>query len=240
MPSYADLLDENDRWALVDYIMSLRVPPKPVAYSKNPIKAGRQLADKYGCRGCHVLDDGKGGNVGPDLRVSAQKLGTEWVKKFLEDPREYGKIYFWRTARMPDLRLEKKEIEVAASYLAAMGKKKGALSPVDPSTFPADRVAEGKTLFVIRCTDCHTLGGVVEIPRIKWQGPDLIHVAERIDYDWAKKWILDPSKVDPLTKMTVPGLTPEQVESVRMFVWKESIACTKGESNACRTPHAQR
>jgi cytochrome c oxidase cbb3-type subunit 2 len=225
MPAYADLLEENDRWALVDYIMSLRVAPKPPSYAKNPIKAGRQLADKYGCRGCHVLDDGKGGNVGPDLRVSAQKLGADWVKSFLDAPRDYGKIYPWRSARMPDLKLEQAEIEVAARYLGAMSKRRGTeLARFDPSAFPAERVEEGKNLYVIRCAECHTLGNVIETPLIKQQGPDLIRVAKRIDFDWAKKWILDPTKIDPATKMTVPGLTPEQVDSVRMFLWKSSAA----------------
>ena len=45
--------------------------------------------------------------------------------------------------------------------------------------------------------------------------------------DWAARWILDPRKIDPKTKMTVPGITPEQVEAVRMFVWKASIEASK-------------
>jgi hypothetical protein len=47
-------------------------------------------------------------------------------------------------------------------------------------------------------------------------------------YDWAHPWILDPKKLDASTKMTVPGLTPEQVEAVRMFVWKTSLEAKKG------------
>lgn len=229
MPSYGDLLDENDRWALVDYIKSLEVAPQPIQWPKDPIKAGRTLASKFGCRGCHVLDDGKGGNVGPDLRVSAKKLGAAWVKTFLDAPREYGKIYPWRQARMPDLALDEKEVEVATNYLMAMGKRKSShIDVVDVSAFPAARVEEGKNLFIIRCTECHTLGNVIETPLFKQQGPDLIKVADRIHYDWADKWILDPKKMDPSTKMTVPGLTAEQVESVRMFVWKASLEAKKG------------
>jgi mono/diheme cytochrome c family protein len=229
MPSFGDLLDETDRWALVDYIMSLRVKPAPVQWPKDPIKAGRMLADKFGCRGCHVLDDGKGGNVGPDLRISSKKLGAAWVKTFLHAPREYGKIYPWRTSRMPDLALDEKEIEVAGNYLAAMSKRKSqVLEGVDPAAFPAAKLEEGKNLFVIRCTECHTLGEVIVTPPFKQQGPDLIKVADRIHYDWADKWILDPKKLDPATKMTVPGLTPEQVEAVRMFVWKTSLEAKRG------------
>ena len=31
------------------------------------------------------------------------------------------------------------------------------------------------------------------------------------------------NQIDPKTRMTNAGITPEQVEAVRMFVWKTSI-----------------
>ncbi|MEW6777219.1 MAG: c-type cytochrome, partial [Bdellovibrionota bacterium] len=62
-----------DQWALVDYVLSLGAPAAPKPFPADPIQAGRLLASKYSCRGCHVLDDGKGGDAGPDLRISGQK-----------------------------------------------------------------------------------------------------------------------------------------------------------------------
>ncbi|HUJ27402.1 MAG TPA: c-type cytochrome, partial [Myxococcales bacterium] len=91
------------------------------------------------------------------------------------------------------------------------------------ASLPQKQVDEGQLLFMLRCTECHNLGHVIETPPIKQQGPDLINVAGRVDYDWARKWILDPQKVYPGTKMTVPGLTQEQVDAVRAFVWKASM-----------------
>jgi cbb3-type cytochrome oxidase cytochrome c subunit len=58
---------------------------------------------------------------------------------------------------------------------------------------------------------------------VKQQGPDLIHVTERVDFEWALGWILDPRRIDPKTRMTVPNITREQAESVRMFVWKTAL-----------------
>ena len=55
------------------------------------------------------------------------------------------------------------------------------------------------------------------------EGADLINVAQRIDYAWAKDWILDPKKIDPKTRMIMPGITPDDVEKVRMFLWKTSM-----------------
>jgi cytochrome c oxidase cbb3-type subunit 2 len=224
MPSFASQIQGADRWALVDYVRSLRVAPPPAARPSDPILAGRQVAEKYSCRGCHVLDDGHGGDVGPDLRVSGQKLGSDWVRTFLKDPRAWGRIYFWRPQRMPRLALTDEEVDVLARYLATMGRRRDApVTPPDPTTFPQAKLDLGKNIFLLRCTECHTLDHVIETPLAKQQGPDLARVATRVDYEWARRWIGDPHQVDPKTRMTVPGITPEQVDAVRMFVWKTSI-----------------
>jgi cytochrome c2 len=111
-----------------------------------------------------------------------------------------------------------------ARYLAAMGHRKDApVTPPDPAQFPQAKLDLGKNIFLLRCTECHTLGNVIVTPLAKQQGPDLIRVANRVDFDWAKKWISNPHAVDPKTRMTVPGITPEQVDAVRMFVWKTAI-----------------
>jgi mono/diheme cytochrome c family protein len=224
MPAFRDQIQGADRWALVDYVRSLRVPAPPLVRPADPILAGRQVAEKFSCRGCHVLDDGKGGDVGPDLRVSGQKLGSDWVRTWLKDPRAYGKVYMWRPQRMPRLALSSEEIDVLARYLAAMGHRKDApVTPPDPEKFPQAKLDLGKNIFLLRCTECHNLGKVIETPLAKQQGPDLVRVAPRVDFEWAKKWISNPHAVDPKTRMTVPGITPEQVDAVRMFVWKTSI-----------------
>jgi mono/diheme cytochrome c family protein len=224
MPAFRDQIKGDDRWALVDYVRSLRIKPPEIARPGDPMLAGRQVAEKFSCRGCHVLDDGKGGDVGPDLRVSGQKLGSDWVRAWLHDPRAYGKVYMWRAQRMPRLALSDEEIDVLARYLAAMGHRKDApVTPPDEKQFPQAKLDLGKNIFLLRCTECHTLGNVIVTPLPKQQGPDLIKVADRVDFDWAKKWIANPHAVDPKTRMTVPGITPEQVEAVRMFVWKTSI-----------------
>lgn len=224
MPSYRDSIDPPELWAIAAYVQSLRVPVAAKPRPADPIAAGREVAAKYSCRGCHVLDDGVGGDVGPDLRISAQKLYPQWVRTFLKAPREYGKIYPWRVYRMPDLRLSDDEVQVMANYLAAVGKRKDTPPALpNPATFPAAKLADGQLLFMLRCTECHNLGNVIQVPAAKQQGPDLIRVTRRVDYEWAKNWILNPKKIDPNTKMIIPDLNPDQVDEVRMFVWKTAI-----------------
>ena len=237
MPSYRDSIDPPELWALAEYVVSLKAPAAVKPLPSDPVAAGREVAAKYNCQGCHILDDGKGGQVGPDLRLSAQKLYPDWVRTFLRAPHEYGKIYPWRVYRMPDLRLSNDEVEVMTKYLAAIGKRKDA--PIvlpDAAKFPEDKVGEGKLIYFLRCTECHNLGNVIGTPLVKQQGPDLIRVAHRVDYEWAKNWILNPKKIDPKTPMIVPDITAEQVEAVRMFVWKTAIEADKSATNE-QQPH---
>jgi mono/diheme cytochrome c family protein len=223
MPAYAEVLEPPDRWAVVDYVLTLQRPAPPVPLPADPIAAGRAVAAKYSCGGCHVLDDGKGGNVGPDLRVAGQKLNPAWVKTFLDDPRSAGKIYPWRPQRMPDLGLTDEEVGVMTSYLAAMGKREATpFAKPDTGAFDPKKVEAGKTLYVVTCAQCHSLGKVIETLPVNQQGPDLIRVTERIDFEWAKRWLNDPKKIDPKTRMTIPPLNPAQIDEVRMFVWKAS------------------
>ena len=225
MPAFADGVSDADRWALVDYVLTLRVAPVAVIYPADPIRAGRMVTAKYGCQGCHVLDGGKGGAVGPDLRVSGAKLGSDWVRSFVQNPRDAGKLYPWRVWRMPHLGVTPAEADVLATYLSAMGHRKpGPATMPDVAGASPAQLAEGQLYFMVKCAQCHALGKVIETPLAAQQGPDLIKVAGRVDYAFARKWILNPKKIDPDSRMTVPGLTPRQVEAVQTFVWGTSLA----------------
>jgi cytochrome c oxidase cbb3-type subunit 2 len=240
MPGFGDSLDEKQRWAIVDYVLSLRTPPAAVPLPADPTEAGREVAAKYSCRGCHVQDDGKGGEVGPDFRLAGQKLDPTWVRTFLRGPHAYGKIYPWRPHRMPDLKLADPEVDAMARYLATTGGRADApIALPNPASFPEAKVAAGKNTFVLVCAQCHSLGKVVETPLASQQGPDLIRVAGRVDYEWAKRWISDPKKIDPKTKMLIPTmLGPDDVDNVRMFVWKTSIEAKGASAIRDATPAA--
>lgn len=240
MPAYADVLEPPDRWAVVDYVLTLQAPPAPQPLPADPIAAGREVAKKYSCGGCHVLDDGQGGGVGPDFRISGQKLDRAWVKRFLADPRSFGKIYPWRPYRMPALSLSPEEVDVMARYIAKVGNRPdGPLVKPDPATFPADKVAAGQTTFVVTCAQCHSLGKVIETLPVTRQGPDLINVGNRVDFEWAKRWITDPKKIDPKTRMTIPQLQPSQIDEVRMFVWKSSLGAATQSGSSGSPPTSE-
>lgn len=235
MPSFGDMIQPADRWALIDFVLSLQKPASEPPLPADPLAAGRAITDKYGCRGCHILDDGKGGETGPDLRISGRKLLPKWTREFLKDPRAPGKIYPWRPARMPGIKLSDAEVEALVKYLSAAGQRPAGVPDEGPAVKLAEKPSdEGKNMFVLRCSQCHALGDIVKTPLAAQQGPDLINASKRVDFEWAKTWISDPRKLDPKTKMTVTDITPPQIEAVRDFVWRMSLESRAGGTGGGR------
>jgi mono/diheme cytochrome c family protein len=226
MPSFTDGLSNDQVWDLARYVQSLQEPDPPLP--QDLVARGRQVVERYHCSACHTIE-GRGGRVGPSLDVSAKKLRQTWVQGFLGDPRAFGKIYPFTSWRMPDLGLEPEEI---AGVLALFGQISGRGYPEPADPVPAvvqDTSDKGMLLYFLKCTECHNLGDVIQTPLAKQQGPDLIHISQRLRYDWIPAWVEDPEAVYPGTTMIDTNLTPEDIEAVRAFLWKTSTeAARKG------------
>lgn len=98
-----------------------------------------------------------------------------------------------------------------------------ALPLAQPS--PSPQQEEGRKLFELNCTACHTISGGVRV------GPDLAGVTERRDLSWLKRFILEPDQMlredDPialamLKEFGIPmpklGLGEQQVETLIAYL----------------------
>jgi mono/diheme cytochrome c family protein len=218
MPAY-DRLSNADGWDLARYVVSLVEEPTPPS---DPVELGRFVVAQKRCDSCHVIE-GRGGRVGPSLDVAAGKLRYDWSKRYLKDPRTFGKIYPYIPYRMPDLGLTDAEIDGVLALFAKMANR--TYPEPAPQVEMTDRGKEshGKLLYFLRCTECHNFGNAIPTPLAKQQGPDLIHLAARLRGDWLPKWISDPKSLYPDTRMPNPGLKPDEVEAVRQFIWNTSV-----------------
>ncbi|MBI2964468.1 MAG: c-type cytochrome [Deltaproteobacteria bacterium] len=217
MPEFGSSIDEGDRWALVDYVLSLAAGPRRPPQGD---RAALEIAERGGCRGCHVLGDGRGGALGPDLRVAGQKLRAEWLEAFLRHPRRNGQIYPSSTYPMPDMRLADDEARLLTDYVLRLGKRRrSAAAPADLGALPAPAIERGQALFAARCAACHALGGSPAGGGSS-PGPDLTQAAARLDFAWAKGWIREHGKA--VAGSDAP--TDADLEDVRAFVWKSSGA----------------
>ena len=96
----------------------------------------------------------------------------------------------------------------------------------------------GETRFVVTCAQCHSLGKGGATQPINQQGPDPIHVANRVDDEWTARWISGPNKIDPKTRMTIAPLAPDQVEAVRMFVWQAALNAPQAGAQGAATKNS--
>ena len=116
MPGYGEVANEQALWALVAYLRSIRKPsPAPAV---DLVERGKSIFDSRHCRACHQLQ-GKGGQVGPPLDRASERLRSEWLKRFLANPRPVPKLYPIYPQRMPQLYLTPEEIDALVHYLAS-------------------------------------------------------------------------------------------------------------------------
>jgi mono/diheme cytochrome c family protein len=219
MPGFSQM-SNDEGWDVVHFVQSMRkgeaTPPA------DPVALGRFVVQQKKCNACHVIE-GDGGRVGPSLDVSAQKLRTDWAKRFLKDPRPFGKIYPYIPYRMPNLGLTDAEIDGVLALFAQIAGRQHPESLAAQKKLETAHEGEGKLLFFLRCTECHNFGNLIPTPAAKQQGPDLIHVTERLRPEWISKWLANPKAIYPDTKMVDPKLTAAEVEAVRRFVWNTSF-----------------
>jgi mono/diheme cytochrome c family protein len=225
MPSFAEVLTGEQAWDLARFVLSLKAAPPPVPADK--VAYGRQVVEQRMCFACHVIE-GRGGRVGPSLDVSLQKLRRPWIREFLKDPRAQGKLYPFTPYRMPDLKLTPAEIDAVVALFDSLAGPQvvAATEAPAPAQFAPDLVARGQLLYFLKCTECHNLGSVVPTPEAKRQGPDLIHVTQRLRYDWIPSWVKNPVAVYPGAAMVDTNLGDDDIEAVRAFLWKTSGAAT--------------
>lgn len=204
MPAFSDALPEGDIRAVATYVEELR------SQIAGPAADAESLIAAYGCRGCHVIAK-RGGEVGPSLDRATRRLRTSWLRRWLTDPREPGKIYPDRHFRMPDLKLPPAAVEALIAHLRALGGREPGAEPVAAPAPDPLKVARGEALYRRTCAACHTFSGVIPSTRAP-TGPDLARTAERIEYDWLLRTII------------TEGLRGQDADDVRVFVWKHASA----------------
>ena len=153
----------------------------------------RQTADSN-CRNCH----GQMESV-PPFEVLGGKLKPDWAEKILngslgERPRP------WLQARMP-------AFPSRASGLAKGLAMLNGYPPVTPRQAPVDleRSAIGRKLVSANggffCFSCHSIGSLKPAQVFDAQGINLAKVGIRLLPDYYRRWMRNPLRIDPQTKM---------------------------------------
>jgi mono/diheme cytochrome c family protein len=214
MPQF-DLADE-DIVALRVFLASRterQVPPQYVQSNDDlrRIVDGQRKVARYNCTGCHIID-GRGGDIRrlyedrltmapPNLIGEGQKVQENWLYNFLKGPTP---IRPWLEVRMPTFPLDNQDATTLVRYFAAMDHVQVPFVHIDKAMLRPEYVDAGKQLAskdYLSCFSCHIHGSQNPEGSPDSWAPNLAMAATRLYPDWIVKWIHDPQKLLPGTKM---------------------------------------
>lgn len=177
------------------------------------VQVGRRIVWERNCNGCHVVEAQGGAilryyreNQGPPLlEIGAlhegEKVQATWLYQFLGRP---VPIRPWLDVRMPTFGLSIDDATWLTHYFAAVGGQKFPYEYVLVDPPAPDMVKAGVKLATkdyFDCFNCHQQGSrKPEGPPEGW-APDLGMAQRRLRPEWIVKWLSDPQKIQPGTKM---------------------------------------
>lgn len=141
----------------------------------------------------------------PDLTLAGEKLRARWMADFIagriaapDRPRP------WLKAKMP-------AFAARADLLAAGLAAQHGLPPTDADDPPPDpqRASVGQALVKqIACHACHGVGPAPPIAVFEAQGINLRLVTRRLRYEYYQRWMNDPLRLNPATRMPKYTIEP--------------------------------
>ena len=167
--------------------------------------------------------------VRPVLTWTGEKLKPDWMTSFIKGEIAY-KPRPWLHARMPGFK------QHAAPLAKGLALEHGVSPTVPPETDSIKEQAElGRRLIGKReglaCTACHSVGKIEAVGVFEAPGINFMYVRERLRRNYFVRWLNNPGRVDPGTKMPnfltdgktliteiLGGDGPKQVESIWQFM----------------------
>lgn len=242
MPNFE--LEDEDAYALRTFLASRSDAKVPHQYRfsddgrSQRLVSGQRLVARYNCTGCHTIEgkkadvrrlyEGREALAPPILHGEGDKVQAPWLFRFLKAP---VPIRPWLAIRMPTFGFSPEEANRIVSYFGALDRVEVPYVHVDPHAFPREYTEAGQLLMseaYFNCFSCHQRGDrKPEGPPDGW-APDLAMAHERLNPDWLLKWIRDPQKVMPGTKMPsfypdgppdiLGGHDEEQIRALRDYI----------------------
>lgn len=198
---------------------------------------GRRLMHQYNCIGCHEIEN-RGGSIRkyyenpalapPPLNGEGEKVQSHWLFGFLKEP---VPLRPWLNARMPTFSFSDQEANLLIGFFNGLSKVEIPYAYFDDRKVPREHLDAARVLFskdFFNCLSCHQQGDrKPEGPPEGW-APDLTLARNRLNPNWVIKWLQDPQKVEPGTKMPsffpggpdniLGGKDDRQIEALRDYI----------------------
>jgi len=166
----------------------------------------------------------------PPLTWAGEKLHSDWIERLLSkgvEPRTRP----WLEARMPSFPAR---ATLLARGLAARDGFAPSASLREAPKSDAEGAAAKQLLFEkgFACDACHEVGDAPARSRFEFGAPNLAHSHARIRPDYYRRWMANPMRVEPSSKMPVyagddgkspfldvlDGDLPRQFEAIRLWL----------------------
>ena len=138
-------------------------------------------------------------------------MQADWLFNFVKAPQP---IRPWLSLRMPTFGLADEEANTVVGYFEALDRVQVPFVHIEKAAFSPESVAAGKLLTgkdYFDCFSCHQRGAQKPQGPPEGWAPDLALAHARLSPEWIIKWLHDPQKMMPGTKMPsfFPGGPPD-------------------------------
>lgn len=185
----------------------------PLTPQESIVLAGEELLAQYNCLGCHSIR-GEGGTLAPQLTYEGSKVKAEWLASFLKEP---TLIRYHLQARMPNFHLSDAQVQRLVDYIMTdlRDEERTPIGYMAKLQITPAMIEEGRKLFweTYPCYTCHRIGD--QGTNI---GPNLTHIASRLDPDWMFSWLKNPQAWEPTTIMPNLGLSDESAAAIVAYL----------------------
>lgn len=137
----------------------------------------------------------------PMLTWAGEKLRPDWMAQFIGGRIPYKPRYYLR-ARMPSFPARAQDIAFG------LAEEHGCAPALPPQPAPDTKLAEigrqlcGKTPNQgFSCVQCHAAGDQAPFAAFEAPAINLKYISQRLRLDYYNRWIRDPQRIDPTTKM---------------------------------------
>lgn len=185
------------------------------------LNEGRRLLSSQGCVHCHTVFQPDGNTLKPDdnpppLLHIAEKTSREWIYAWIKDPQAYA-----GSATMPNFQLSDQDAADISAFLIAQSTASEAarsLPGANASAKPAD-MSEATTLYgSLFCASCHAVQNAAGNLVGGNFGPELTRVGNKVNPDWLHRWLADPAKYHPATRMPHYRFDEKQIALLSGFL----------------------
>ncbi|MBM3877133.1 MAG: c-type cytochrome [Verrucomicrobia bacterium] len=189
-PRYAQ--DEAVREAVVAFLAGDRAPLSRLA----PVEFAERQSRQLQCTACHGQLEGF-----PPLERVGGKLKPEWMTKLFAGTLTY-KPRHWLDHRMPSFASRAAPLAVGLAMSHGYAATTPVEGPINNELVPVGQKLLG-TDGGFSCTSCHSTGPQKATQVFEAEGLNFAYPAERLQRDYFDRWILNPLRIVPTTKMPV-------------------------------------